>query len=102
MPNYGSSTTFLADEITQKVVSVSTSAVELFTGGVRNASRQMIRVYNDGSQICYLGPSGVTASGSAKGEALQKQQSITYPIGDVGLFAITASGSTSLVITEVA
>jgi len=102
MPNYGSSTTFLADELTQKVISVGTSAVELFTGVSRNAARQVVRIYNDGNNACYIGPVGVTSSGSTKGEILQKQQSITYVLGDVAIYAITASGTTSLIITELA
>ena len=102
MPNYGSSTTFLADELTQKVISVSTSATELFTGVSRNPARQTVRIYNDGDNACYIGPSGVTSSGSTKGELLQKKQWIIYPIGDVGIYAITASSTTSLIITELA
>lgn len=90
------------DELTQASISVGTSQTELFTGGSRNARRQVIRVYNDGSNDCFIGPSGVTASGSTKGEKLVKGGSITYTLGDVALYAITASGTTTLIITELA
>jgi hypothetical protein len=103
MPNYGSSTTFLADEITQKVISVSTSAVELFTGVSRNSGRQSVRVYNDGSRTVFIGPSTVTSSGSTKGEQLQSGEAMTFSqLGDVGLYAITSGGTASLIITELA
>lgn len=99
---YSNNTIHLRDEITQKSVTVTTSATELFTGGSRNTKRQVIRIYNDGSSDCYIGPTGVTASGAAKGEILQKKNWMTWEIGDVGLFAITASGSTDIIVTELA
>lgn len=102
MTSYQPNPAIFADELTQKSVTVSTSATELFTGGSRNARRQIVRLYNDGSQDCYIGPSGVTASGSAKGEILRKSQSITYQLGDVGIFGITASSSTTIIVTELA
>lgn len=103
MPNYGSSTTFLADELTQKVIPVSTSAVELFTGVSRNPARQSLRIYNDSSRTVFIGPTGVTSSGSTKGEQLLSGEAMTYvELGDVGVFAITAGGTASLIITELA
>ena len=103
MPNYGSNTTFLADELTQKVVSVSTSAVELFTGASRNPARQTLRAYNDSSRDVFIGPATVTSSGSTKGEILRAGESLTFSqLGDVGIYAITANGTASLIITELA
>jgi hypothetical protein len=99
---YSSNTSYLFDELTQKVVSVSTTAVELFTGVSRNPKRQSIRIYNDGSTDCYIGPATVTASGSTKGEVLEKKNWMELTIGDVGIYAITASGTTSLIVTELA
>lgn len=102
MSNYGSSTTFLSDELTQKVTSVSTTAVELFTGVSRNPERQIVRLRNDGNKRCYLGPVTVTSSGSTKGDFIEPGEVITWAIGDVALYGITASGTTSIIITELA
>lgn len=97
-----SNRSYLADELTQKSITVSTTAVELFTGVSRNPRRQIMRIFNDGNQPCYIGPSGVTASGSSKGEELLKGQSLEVTIGDVGIFAVTSSSSTTLIVTELA
>jgi hypothetical protein len=102
MSNYNSDRSFLVDELTQKVVSVTTSATELFTGGSRNARRQVIRIYNDGNSVVYLGPLGVTSSGLNKGEPLQKNQSITYTLGNEAIYAITDSSTSSVIVTELA
>ena len=99
---YNSNRIHLADELTQKSVTVTTSATELFTGGSRNAQRQLIRIFNDGTRACFIGPAGVAASGSAKGEELLKKQSMEIVIGDVGLFAITSSSTTTVIVTELA
>ena len=100
--SYSGNRIHLTDELTQKSITVTTTATELFTGGSRNAARQVVRIYNDGNSVIYIGPSGVTASGANKGEALQKNQSITYSLGNVALFAITASSSSVVIVTELA
>jgi hypothetical protein len=103
MGTYNPNTNFLYDELTQKVQSVSSgSAVELFTGASRNPDRQVIRIYNDGNRTVYLGPATVTSSGPTKGEPLESGEAISYPGGDSQLYAITNSGTTSLIITELA
>ena len=91
-----------ADEITQKSITVTTTATELFTGVSRNTARQVIRIYNDGSRSVFIGPTGVTSSGANKGEELPKQASMTMSLGDVGLFAITNSSTCVLIVTELA
>lgn len=100
--NYSANRTFLVDELTQKVTSVTTSATELFTGVSRNADRQIMRIYNDGGQTAFIGPSGVTSTGATKGEPLQKGESLEITIGNVAIFAITSSSTTSLIVTELA
>lgn len=92
----------MVDELTQKSITVATSATELFTGGSRNAGRQVIRIYNDGSRSVFIGPSGVTASGTAKGEELRKHEALSLTLGNVGIFAITSSGTCDLIISELA
>lgn len=86
--------------LTSKVVAVSTSAVELFTGGSRSPVRQALFVYNDGSSPVYLGPATVTASGATKGIPLVKGQAASFPIGNVAIFAIAASGSVDVIVQE--
>jgi hypothetical protein len=102
MSNYNSNQSFLFDELTQANITATTTAAELFTGGSRNPRRQIVRVYNDGSRSVFIGPSGVTASGSAKGEELRKREAISMTLGDVGLFAVTSAGTCDLIVTELA
>jgi hypothetical protein len=102
MSNYNSDRAFLVDELTQKVTSVTTSATELFTGGSRNARRQVMRIYNDSTVTVFVGPSGVTATGSTRGEPILKKESLEITIGDVAIFGIVASGTADVIITELA
>lgn len=102
MSNYSSNTSFLFDEYTQAKITATTTAVELFTGGSRNDRRQIVRIYNDGSRSVFIGPSGVTASGTTKGEELRKQEALTLTLGNVGIFAITSSGTCDLIVSELA
>lgn len=90
----------LADEIAQSSLTVTTSQTEIFAGVSRNAKRQLVRIFNDGNNPCYIGPTGVSSAGSSKGEELLKKQSIEIVIGDVGLYAITSSSTTTLIVTE--
>lgn len=83
------------------VVAVGTSQAELKVGTTRNPLRQLVTVTNDNDTIeVYLGPTGVTASGSTKGNVLWPRQEAAIPIGDVGLFAIAPSGSVNLIVQE--
>lgn len=91
-----------SDNLTQRAITVSSTAVELHTGVTRNPNRQVVRVFNDGNVVCYLGPSAVTASGATKGEELEPGEAISYTLANDGLFAITLSGSTLLIVTELA
>lgn len=100
MTSYQGNPAVYVDEIAQKVVSVGVTATELFTGVSRNPNRQYIRIYNDGNRTCFIGPTGVTASGSTKGEALQPSEALTLTLGDVAIFGITSNNTTSLIITE--
>lgn len=84
------------------VVAVTTTAIELKVGGTRNPLRQSILLQNDGSATIYLGPATVTSSGANKGHPLLKDQAMSFPIGNVAYFAITASGSSNVIVTELA
>jgi hypothetical protein len=89
-----------ANQITQDTVVVSSTPTELYTGASRSSLRRLVRVYNSGTQTCYLGPAGVTSSGADIGEPLPPLESLTYTLGDVGLYAVVASGTCNLLITE--
>lgn len=99
---YGGTGSHRTDEFTQSAITVTTVPVELCTGGSRNPARYYIRIYNDGNTSCFIGPSGVTASGVSKGEELLKKQSMELELGDVGLFAVTASSTTTIIVSELA
>lgn len=98
-PEYGD---VLEDVAVQGSVSVTTTATEVVVSGSPEEDRELIRIYNDGPNVCYIGfNSSVTASGSNKGERLARRQWIEFPFGpDLTVFAITESGSTTLIVSE--
>lgn len=89
-----------------KEISVSSIAVEAVTDPVAldRDLRQSVRIYNQGPNTVYCGPTGVTASGGIKpGEPLRKHQWIKYDVkGDATkIFVITATGeSASVIVTD--
>lgn len=91
-----------ATSYTSAVLTVGTSAVELFTGGSRNPRRQALLIYNDSSATVFLGPSTVTISGSTKGVPLLPSQSTAYPAGDLAVYAIAGSASNAVLVQELA
>lgn len=95
------------DEVNEKgyaslVVSVSTTQVEAKCGANRLTGRQEIIVYNDSTNIIFFGPNGVTATGSTKGIPIEQGCSVSITIGDVALYLITASGTSSVIVQEFA
>ena len=76
---------------------VTTSEVEAKVGGSREVNRQTLSIYNDGSSTIYFGPTGVTSS---TGEPLLKKQRVEIPVSDIGVYMITASGSSTVIIQE--
>lgn len=81
----------------QATVNVGTTEVEAKVGATRNPQRQVLRIYNNGNQTVYVGPTGVTAS---SGEPLRRRQSMTLQIQDLGVFMITQSSSSDVIVTE--
>ena len=98
-PEYGD---VLEDVAEQGSVTVSTTPVELTVNGSPEIERELIRIYNDGPQVCFIGyTSSVSSSGTNKGERLARRQWIEFPFGpDLTVYAVTASGSTTLIISE--
>lgn len=84
-------------------VSVSTSAVEARVGSSPLSGREQIVLYNDGSNDVYVGPSGVTATGSTKGVPLAKGNYMIIPAGETSrVYMIAASGTVSVIVQEMA
>jgi hypothetical protein len=84
------------------VISVGTSQVEAKCDTTRDPNRQFLVIYNDSNATVYYGPTGVTTSGATKGFPLFKQQWVSIPMGDVGVFLIAASSSNSVLVQEFA
>lgn len=80
----------LTDSYLAGTISISTTQVEAKVGASRSITRETLRVYNNSLITIYFGPSGVTA---ATGEPIFKNQWVNIPIGDLGVFLITASGT---------
>ncbi len=79
------------------VVAVSTSQVEAKIGASRDPLRQNIIIYNYGTSLVYVGPSGVTASGATMGIPVYKKQFLTMPVGDQAVYLIS-DGSTNVIV----
>lgn len=85
----------------QGTVTVTGTPIELKAGANRLPDRQILVIYNDSNTAVFTGPSEtVTASGANKGIPLYKDQERTIPIGDVAIYAVTASGSASVLVQE--
>lgn len=78
---------------------ITTSASELKVGASRLSGRQNLIVFNKGSSTIYIGPSGVTSS---TGIPVEANQMFSYPFGqNIAVYAITSSGSSTVIIQEV-
>jgi hypothetical protein len=80
-------------------VTVSTSAIEAKVGGSRLTNREALTITNQGPGSIWFGPAGVTTS---TGDELKKDQSVSLPIGDIGVFMIKNSGSATVIVQEFA
>lgn len=79
------------------------SEVEAKVGGSRLSGREVITISNVGNKTVYYGPSGFSSSDTADGEQLLKNQQVTIPLGDIGIFLrCSGSDSTDVVIQEFA
>jgi hypothetical protein len=78
-------------------VNVTTTEVEAKVGASRLANREAITITNRGNTTIYYGPTGVT---STTGDALYKDQTVALPLGGLGIFLITASGSSTAIVQE--
>lgn len=79
-------------------VTVTTSQTEAKVGASRESDRQFVRIYNDGNDIIYFGPSGVTTS---TGEPLNKRQHVEIAITDIGVYMICATGTVDVIVQEI-
>jgi hypothetical protein len=79
-------------------ISVSTTQVEAKVGTNRLVGREVLTITNNGPNVVYYGPTGVTAT---TGDKLLKGQFLSTPLGSaIGLFLICATGQTATVIVQ--
>jgi type V secretory pathway adhesin AidA len=77
---------------------ITTSQTILAVSTSNNEARQFVRIFNKGTNKIYIGVSGVTTT---NGEPLEKNQNITIAItSSLSLYAITASGTSDVIIWE--
>jgi len=82
-------------------ITVGTSEVEAKVAGSRLAGRQMLRIYNDSNNTIFIGSTGVTISGTTKGEPLVKGNWINIPVGDAtAVYLIAGSAGNNIIISE--
>ena len=77
---------------------VLTTEVEAKVGATRVTGRQFVRIYNDGTNTIWFGPTGLSTT---TGEPLFKKQSVEVAAADLGVFMITDSGTVSVIIQEI-
>ena len=89
----------LNDNFVGGTISVGTSQVEAKVGANRLSKREYLIIHNSGNNTIYYGPSGVTVS---NGVPIVKDQTIGIPIGDIGVFVISSSGTNIIRVQEYA
>lgn len=87
-----------SDLFSQDSITVNTSQTEAIVSGTDIYEREFVRIYNNGPQTVYIGPSGVTSS---TGEPLRRRQWIEYALRGQSIFMITASGSSTVIVTDI-
>ena len=81
-------------------LSISTTPVLLKVGSTNLVGREIIIIENKSGSKVYIGPSGVTSS---TGIVLDTNQFITFPAGDnINMYAVTQSGTSTIVVQEMA
>lgn len=80
------------------VKTISTSQIEACALSSSLDNRQAISIYNNGPQIIYYGPSGITSN---TGIPIFKNQLVSLPLGPNNrAYLITSSSSSTAVIQE--
>lgn len=78
---------------------VNTTGVVAAVSSQAADGRQFVRIYNDGSQVIYFGPSGLATSDM---EPLRKRQSVEIAATtDVEVVLKTSSGTSEVIIQEI-
>lgn len=80
-------------------VTVDTTGVEAKVGVTAETERQFVRVYNDGAETVYFGPSGLATTDM---EPLKKKQWMELAAtSDLNITLKTASGTSDVIIQEI-
>lgn len=81
-------------------LAVAGSQIEAKVGASALEGRQELTLYNDGNDVIYYGPSGVTTSGANKGVPVEGLEFVTIPATDAAQVFLISSGSTNVIIQE--
>jgi len=77
---------------------ITTSPTEIKVGISALDDREMVRIYNNSSQVIFYGATGVSV---ANGEPIEPGSAISIPAGpNVAIYAIVASGTAEARIQE--
>lgn len=88
----------LNDSYITGTVTATTSQIELKVGGSPLVGRELLIIHNNGSKDIWIGPSGVTTS---NGIPVEDGETITISVGqNLSVYAITSSGTASVVVQE--
>jgi len=88
----------LNDSYITSSITVTTTAIEAKVGANRLIGRESLMVYNKGTKKIFAGPSGVT---SLTGVVIEVEEVATFSFGEnIGVFLITDSGSSTVVVQE--
>lgn len=97
--NTGEYSDVLQDGYVSGALTVTTTEIEAKVGGARLALREAITITNQGPGSIWYGPTGVTPS---TGEELKKDQTVSLPLGDIGIFLIKDVSSATAIVQEFA
>jgi hypothetical protein len=79
-------------------LTVTTSQTEIKVGLTPLDDREMVRIYNNSSQVVFYGATGVTVN---NGEPIEPGSGISIPAGpNIAIYAIVATGTAELRIQE--
>lgn len=90
----------IAKLLTKNELSVGTSPTEVKVGASSAAGREYVAIYNDSSNIVYVGDSSVTTSGAKRGRPIEKRQWAHIPSPEDGPVYLIADQVSSVQIEE--
>jgi len=89
------------DGLDHIIYSLGTTPVEVKVGASRNSARQIVYIQNQSNKPIYWGKSTVSSTGSTKGVALEPDQFVSLPYGDVGVYVVGEQADQAVLFGEV-